>query len=150
MEVEQTGPLDIVHIHNQCFFNNIITPMPFLSRLPPAGRLLHCIKNWQALTTNPWVLQVVRGYRLELMSPTTQRSQPVTVVTEDKRILVGEEVQKLLNKGAIKVVSPCPSQFVSRIFVVLKKDGSFKPVVNLKPLNRFMVTTHFKMESLPC
>ena len=29
-----------------------------------------------------------------------------------------------------------------------KKDGSFRPVINLRPLNLFMTTLHFKMDNL--
>lgn len=62
--------------------------------------------------------------------------------------LVTEEVCKLVTKGAIKAVPPLPNQFLSRIFVVPKRDGSYRPVINLRPLNQFMVNIHFKMESL--
>ena len=127
---------------------------PYSAPFPPTphvtGRLPgpHCIQQWQAVTSDQWVLQVVRGYKLELTSTPTQSSQPLTVVTKANQSLVGEEVQKLLDKGAIKMTSPCPTQYVSRIFVVPKKDGSFRPVINLKPLNRFIVAAHFKMEGL--
>jgi len=85
---------------------------------------------------------VVSGYKLELTSPSFQTSQPVTVVGKDNH------GRKLLEKGAIKTVSLCPNQFVSRIFLVPKKDGSFRPVINLRPLNRFIVVAHFKMDNL--
>ena len=130
------------------FLNNISVPIPLLSHLPPTERLPHCIQQWQAVTSDQWVLQVVRGYKLELTSTPTQSSQPLTVVTKANQSLVGEEVQKLLDKGAIKMTSLCPTQYVSRIFVVPKKDGSFRPVINLKPLNQFIVAAHFKMEGL--
>ena len=38
------------------------------------------------------------------------------------------------------------SQFISQIFVVPKKEGRFRPVVNLKALNRHIKCLHFKME----
>ena len=38
--------------------------------------------------------------------------------------------------------------FVSTIFLVPKKDGQFRPIINLKPLNRFMRKHHFKMEGM--
>ena len=60
------------------FLNNISVPIPLLSHLPPTGQLPHCIQQWQAVTSDQWVLQVVRGYKLELTSTPTQSSQPLT------------------------------------------------------------------------
>ena len=54
-------------------------------------------------------------------------------------------MQNLQDKGVIKIVDHCPGQFVSGIFLVLR---SIRPVVDLRPLNQFMSTAHFKMESL--
>ena len=58
-----------------------------------------------------------------------------------------EEVDKLVQKGAIKGVSPAPGQFVSRIFTVPQKGGSVCPVVNLWPLSKFVAKKKFKMEN---
>jgi len=45
------------------------------------------------------------------------------------------------------VVPPQADQFISRLFLVEKKDkSSFRPVINLKPLNTFIQKEHFKME----
>ena len=54
--------------------------------------------------------------------------------------------ENLLLKQAVVVVPPCQDQFISRLFLVEKKDGSFRPVVNLKPLNGFIQKEHLKME----
>ena len=51
-------------------------------------------------------------------------------------------------KGAVRKVTPCADQFLSQIFLVAKKDGSYRPVINLRPLNQFMQQVHFKMENL--
>jgi len=126
---------------------NNISLIPCVSQLPTAGRLPHCIRSWQCITGNQWVLQAVNGYKLELVSPPVQGAPPLASGT-GKADLIEEEVQKLLRKDAIKVVPNCHGQFLSRIFLVPKKDGSFRPVVNLRPLNRFMESVHFKMESL--
>ena len=38
--------------------------------------------------------------------------------------------------------------FFSPIFVVPKKDSGWHPVANLRALNQFVYTSHFKMESI--
>ena len=64
----------------------------------------------------------------------------------EQQDLVSTEIQSMLNKGAVSVVHPHQKEFVSQIFLVPKKDGSYRPVVNLKALNKFIVEEHFKME----
>ena len=38
--------------------------------------------------------------------------------------------------------------FISSLFVVPKKDGGNRPVVNLKPLDQHITYEHFKMEGI--
>jgi len=59
-------------------------------------------------------------------------------------------IQTLISKGAISVVDPCPQQFISTLFLVEKGQGTgdFRPVINLKALNRFLPKEEFKMEGL--
>ena len=51
-------------------------------------------------------------------------------------------------KRAISKVREDGMGFVSPMFLVPKSDGTWKPVVNLKALNRYVVSQHFKMESI--
>ena len=62
--------------------------------------------------------------------------------------VIDEEITKLLTKGAIRKVSSCPYEFISNIFLVPKKTGVLRPVINLKPLNQFVQRIHFKMETI--
>ena len=59
-------------------------------------------------------------------------------------------IQSLISKDAISVVNPCPQQFISTLFLVEKGQGTgdFRPVINLKALNRFLPKEGFKMEGL--
>lgn len=114
-----------------------------------AGKVSMCLKAWKDLTLDPWILEVVEGYRLELESrPYQLTPTPSEPVPGTQRKLIEKEVQTLLQKGAIERVSQTQDQFVSRIFVIPKKDGSHRPVFNLRPLNQFIKKCHFKMEGM--
>ena len=62
--------------------------------------------------------------------------------------LLEQEVQNLLEKGAICEVPFCEDGFNSRLFATPKRDGSMRPIIDLSPLNRFIDTPHFQMENL--
>ena len=60
-----------------------------------------------------------------------------------------KEVQDLLAKQAVEMVNfPSENQFLSSKFLVPKKGGGNRPVINLKELNHHIPYSHFKMESL--
>ena len=59
-----------------------------------------------------------------------------------------EEILSLIARGAVEL-APLPSLgFYSRVFVVWKTSGSWRPVIDLSVLNRFKIKTPFKMETL--
>lgn len=59
------------------------------------------------------------------------------------------EVKELLAKRAISELTDSSTGFVCSFFCVKKKQsGAFRPIVNLKPLNRFIKYQHFKMKNL--
>lgn len=53
----------------------------------------------------------------------------------------------MLEKGVILPVTKPSPGFYSRIFTVKKKTGGFRPVIDLSPLNKKVVTPRFKMET---
>ena len=59
------------------------------------------------------------------------------------------EITELLQKNAIEEVIPLLQPgFYSNLFLVPKKDGGQRPVINLKALNRFVLKENFKMEGI--
>ena len=54
----------------------------------------------------------------------------------------------MLLKRAIQSASPCKNQYLSNLFLVSKRDGGNRPVINLKHLNNFIPYQHFKKEGL--
>ena len=114
-----------------------------------AGRVAHFLPNWEVLTKDQWVLQTVGGYQLDLIRSPYQPQVPNQIKTsQENSTLVTLEVMELLSKGAIVETQLTPDSFVSQIFLVEKKGGGQRPVINLKALNQFVRVEHFKMESL--
>ena len=57
---------------------------------------------------------------------------------------------KLLARKIVREI-PTPLQqplYFSRLFMVSKKEGTFRPVLDLSRLNKYLVVPHFKMESI--
>ena len=61
---------------------------------------------------------------------------------------ISQEVGELLAKGAKIEVCLTSQSYVSKIFLVEKKRGGLRPVINLKDLNNFVKMEHFKVEGL--
>ena len=62
--------------------------------------------------------------------------------------ITDNEIEELLAKGAIKVSEHEHGDVISSIFIRYKKDGSSRPIINLKNLNQHVSYVHFKMETL--
>ncbi len=59
------------------------------------------------------------------------------------------EINGMLGKNAISQISADTHLgFYSQMFLVPKKDGKQRPVINLKRLNHSVLTEHFKMEGI--
>ena len=68
--------------------------------------------------------------------------------TSIKGAALEEVTLGLIAKGAVEL-APLPSPgFYSRLFVVWKTSGSWRPVIDLSHLNRFVDVSHFQMETI--
>ena len=91
-------------------------------------------------------------YRIQCRAdkPTTSVSGPFSpkIFEYQEYLLLSQEVVELLNKGAVEEANPDPDQFLGHLFLRLKKDGSHRPVFNMKELNQFVRYEKFKMEGM--
>ena len=132
--------------------NTRIQSAPPQQNLHSGCRLTKYYHNWEKITQDPWVLSVIRkGYKLELETMPALSSHPIPFnmpKNPEKRKVMIQEVCKMLEKGAIEIVDPSLTPgFYSPIFLTPKKDGTMRPIINLKKLNQHIRYEPFKMES---
>ncbi|KAI2668352.1 Transposon Ty3-G Gag-Pol polyprotein [Labeo rohita] len=124
-----------------------ITPEASLERLVP---LVDHLAAWKLLpNVSAWVLHTVeRGYRIQFGAPPPPfNGVSPTLVGPEQGLVMEQEVATLLRKEAIEVVPPLDreSGFYSRYFIVPKKDGGLRPILDLRLLNRSVKRLKFKM-----
>ena len=124
-----------------------LTPEVSLERLIP---LVDYLPAWKLLpNVSQWVLHTVeKGYRIQFGSaPPMFNGVTPTIVGPEQGLVMEQEVKALLEKEAIEVVPPQDreSGFYSRYFIVPKKDGGLRPIIDLRVLNRSVMRLKFKM-----
>lgn len=93
-----------------------------------------------------FVMSCIRGYKIQFESLPCQQTLPFIPPYDIMEMKCA--IEKLVNIGAVEPCSPSADQFVSSYFLVPKSNGSMRFVLNLKKLNEFIVTDHFKMEDI--
>lgn len=122
---------------------------------PVGGRLRDFVGSWSEITSDAWVLATVEhGYCLEFTSTppsdTLVRETPVPA-NREKRLALEKEISSLLEKQAVRPVADAEQfqGFLSTFFLTPKKGTmEWRPIINLKPLNRFIRPRRFRMETL--
>ena len=131
-------------------------PAPTSGDLEVGARLSHFVSAWSSFTSDPWVLSVIyEGYYIDFVEHPVQFSfPPDCVMSNEMSAVCDQEIQALLAKKAIFPISRPVDGFVSNMFAVKKKKEKeedpqlWRPIINLKSLNSFVVYEHFKMEGL--
>ncbi|KAI2650039.1 Transposon Ty3-G Gag-Pol polyprotein [Labeo rohita] len=123
------------------------TPEASLERLVP---LVDYLAAWKLLpNVSAWVLRTVeKGYSIQFGAPPPPFDGVFpTVVGPEQALVMEQEVVTLLRKEAIEVVPPHvrESGFYSRYFIVPKKDGGLRPILDLRRLNHSVMKLKFKM-----
>ncbi len=94
---------------------------------------------------------IKRGYSLQFARRPPRFSGVVsTSVQGENAHVLRSEVMTLLEKGAIEMVPPALSEsgFYSRYFLVPKKDGGLRPILDLRRLNHALMRQPFRMITL--
>ena len=146
--LSSSPPLSKPHLPQSS--ENQLFPLPFLPcpDIPVGGRLAHFVEQWEELTYNKLVFSIVRnGFKIPFKS-----IPPLLVVwislSQSSSPLLREEIVELLKKQAVeRVQNPGTHGFCSRLFLVPKKTGKLRPVIDLSSLNQYISKQPFKMET---
>ncbi|CAD6211649.1 GSCOCG00011000001-RA-CDS [Cotesia congregata] len=115
-----------------------------------AGRLSQFLPQWKKITSDSFVLNCVKGYEIPFLEKppwALSFNKDLRFSSEDERSLENE-IKKLIAIGAIVRCEPVEDQFLSPFFLVPKPNGAKRFILNLKCLNQFIKTTHFKIEDM--
>ena len=121
--------------------------VPFLKRnvvfdtLPVGGRIRHYASTWEKL------LQVQQWHSNILYHGLSWHWTSFPPSTTNLRFLRLDEIQALVDKQALVPADPTTPGFYSGMFVVPKKTGGFRPVIDLKRLNQSIRCPTFRMET---
>ena len=119
---------------------------------PVGCHLSKFLDNWRYLGASSYVLKVLsQGYKLPFNSLPALTTVPLIqsqYSDPNKQALLLGHVDALLQKQAIEKVSNVNSPgFYSRLFLVPKGSGGWRPVIDLSVLNTFLDIPSFKMET---
>ena len=122
-----------------------------LPSLPVGGRLTRFLEAWKELRCSSFVREAIEhGHCIPFNHGHPSflgiRRTPLPG-NKAKRQALLSEVESLLTKRAIEQVpaNQARSGQYSIYFLVPKKTGDLRPILNLKPLNRTMNVQSFKM-----
>ena len=111
-------------------------------------------RRWQAIGAESWVVTVLRdGYSVPFLdSPPPLSRTPVSFPTyragSPRAQALRQEIEGMLAKGALEIARDSGPGFYSRLFLVEKASGGWRPVIDLSHLNEFVQLTSFKMETV--
>ena len=105
--------------------------------------------NWRKITSDDAILDIVEHCHIQLKEGTNpiNTSLPRSFFNVKEEQIIEAEIQKLLEMKVLIEVDHCSDEYLSPIFVVPKKDGEYRMILNLKQFNENIDYHHFKMDT---
>ena len=114
-----------------------------------AGRLKNFLKEWQRITSDPVILDIIVACRIQFIDnlPPNQERFSQQNFNSTQTLIIEEEISKLLQVNVLKEVQWNKNQFLSPIFLRPKKNKEYRMILNLKKLNEYVPYKHVKMNT---
>lgn len=89
----------------------------------------------------------MQGYKIPFIKKPQQKIPPNHQKwSQTEKHAISKALARLIQIGAVSEAKPVKDQFISHIFLTPKPDGTSRLIINLKKLNNFVQTVHFKLE----
>lgn len=112
-----------------------------------AGRLQYYYLQWSQITDDPTLRSWIKGYKIPFISTPIRFDSPCSMPkSEQEHYDYVKTIKNLIDVNAISQCSHEEGEFISSVFLVPKPNGEKLFILNLKLLNKFIKTSHFKME----
>ena len=134
---------------------------PLSVNLPVGGRLRHFWPIWQRMGASRRVVRWLKfGFPLRFDQsyvdqnglPPLSLHPPDSLIAsyrdQSKQSILNEMLTLLLQKQCVTVMSEGEVGFFSRVFLVPKKSGGFRLVIDLSALNEWLSPVTFTMDTL--
>ena len=113
-----------------------------------AGGIKHHLDFWREITNDAIIHSYVLGVKIDFNEEPIQIKIPEVIncnpIEADK---ISLEIVNYLRDGVIENAEHSDGEFISHIFTREKSKGGIRIILNLAPLNEFVVYKHFKMET---
>ena len=118
-----------------------------LTTVKYAGQIKYCLEIWKKICKDNILLETITGLKLPFYCEPQQFLLPHNKsFSLEESQAINSEIIKLLSSGAIVRIEKKDAKFISSVFAVPKRNGTFRLVINLKNLNKYVQCAHFKME----
>jgi len=108
-------------------------------------RLKQFVSVWQTITFDysTCILSSIKGVKIEFVDYPKQTMIPREYNFDATEfVIIDKQIEKFLQTGVIETTTHCEGEYISKIFIRPKKDGSYRLILNLKNLNQFVQYHH--------
>ena len=125
--------------------------------LKPGNRLRRFEAVWRHFRASPEVHALIEdGHEIMFENKAPPLTGPqwnkATKLPPAQMKVIRQEVKDLVSKGAMRKISKEEAQqnpgFYSKMFCVTKPNKKWRPIINLKLFNKYVLKKNFKMETV--
>ena len=94
---------------------------------------------WQTITSDYFILSVVKGVRIEFAAYPKQIIIPREYYFNATEVIISDnQIEQFLETGVTEKTTHSKGECISNMFIRPKKYGSYRLLLNLKYLNEFV------------